>query len=150
MTVAQASPFFGVMIDESMDVSVTGHLVVFFTYLEVIQVRTCFAGLLELQNIQHVKRLPSQIRGNQFHSVVMTRDMDGLDLHEALTFQKAFTEAVILALQERFEDNTVMRAFRILSPPSVPSQSSVLRNWGLLELESLCSHFGFPRNVHGD
>ena len=40
------SPFFGLMIDESTDISVQGHLVVFVTFLEASLPITCFLGLL--------------------------------------------------------------------------------------------------------
>ncbi|KAL3677120.1 hypothetical protein R1sor_027068 [Riccia sorocarpa] len=47
----RASPLYGIMIDESTDVSVTGHLhlVVFCTFLEYGQVKTAFLGLLHIQ-----------------------------------------------------------------------------------------------------
>ncbi|KAL3694543.1 hypothetical protein R1sor_008194 [Riccia sorocarpa] len=44
----RASPFWGLMIDESTDVSVTSHLVVFCTFLEDGQIRTAFLGLLHI------------------------------------------------------------------------------------------------------
>ena len=40
------STFFGLMIDESTDISVQGHLVVFVTFLEASLSITCFLGLL--------------------------------------------------------------------------------------------------------
>ena len=42
----RGSTFFGLMIDESTDISVQGHLVVFVTFLEASLSITCFLGLL--------------------------------------------------------------------------------------------------------
>ncbi|KAL3700775.1 hypothetical protein R1sor_018797 [Riccia sorocarpa] len=44
----RASPFWGLMIDESTDVFVTSHLVVFCTFLEDGQIRTAFLDLLHI------------------------------------------------------------------------------------------------------
>ncbi|KAL2641778.1 hypothetical protein R1flu_009365 [Riccia fluitans] len=44
----RASPFWGLMIDKSTDVSVTSHLVVFCTFLDEGQVKTVFFGLLHI------------------------------------------------------------------------------------------------------
>lgn len=46
------SPFFGLMIDESTDISVTGHLVVFATFLEGSLPFTCFLGLVWIERGQ--------------------------------------------------------------------------------------------------
>ena len=44
------SPFYGIMIDESTDISVTGHLVVFATIIEEGVPLTVFLGLLEIED----------------------------------------------------------------------------------------------------
>ncbi|KAL3702535.1 hypothetical protein R1sor_020557 [Riccia sorocarpa] len=44
----KTSPFWGLMIDESTDVSVTSHLVVFCSILEEGQIKTAFLGLLHI------------------------------------------------------------------------------------------------------
>ncbi|KAL3679115.1 hypothetical protein R1sor_022071 [Riccia sorocarpa] len=46
----RASVFFGIMIDESTDVSTTGHLVVFCTFIENGQAKTAFLGLIHIPN----------------------------------------------------------------------------------------------------
>ena len=43
------SPFYGILIDESTDISVTGHLVVFATIIEEGVPMIVFLGLLEIE-----------------------------------------------------------------------------------------------------
>ena len=64
----------------------------------------------------YMRCFATQIRGFKFLSIDMVRDQQGRDLEEALTFQKQFSEAVILALESRFEDNDIISAFKVLNP----------------------------------
>ena len=43
------SPFYGILIDESTDISITGHLVVFATIIEEGVPMIVFLGLLEIE-----------------------------------------------------------------------------------------------------
>ncbi|KAL3688692.1 hypothetical protein R1sor_015001 [Riccia sorocarpa] len=98
----------------------------------------------------YLKGLSSQMRGNMFHSVELQRCRLGTDLEEAVSFQKNFAEAVANALKERFADNDLVSAFRILSPTQMPTQLVKLREWGQKELDSLCAHFGEPKVLKGE
>lgn len=97
----------------------------------------------------YLKRLSSQIRGNWYHGVEMIRDRIGRDLEEALDFQKAYAQAVIDALESRFEDNGIMNAFKVLNPCNMPSKSVGLGSWGVVDLEVLCSHYGKEQELNG-
>ena len=50
------SNFFGLMIDESIDISVQGHLLVFVTFLEVGLSVSCFLSLLSIEDGKNILR----------------------------------------------------------------------------------------------
>ena len=86
----------------------------------------------------YMRCFATQIRGFRFLSVDMVRDQQGRDLEEALTFQKQFSETMILALESRFEDNDIISAFKVLNPINMPSRQVGLAHWGCAELKALC------------
>ena len=90
----------------------------------------------------YLRRLQSEIRGNMFHSIRMTRCRLGIDLEEALTFQRAFLEAVYTGLEARFWDNDVISTFKDLNPTNMPSRQVGLQNVFMQELEALLAHYG--------
>ena len=53
----------------------------------------------------YLKRLQSKVRGSMFHSFQMTRFRFGIDLEEALIFQKNFVQIICSALDAHFCDN---------------------------------------------
>ena len=97
----------------------------------------------------YMRRFTTQIRGFKFLSIDMIKDQQGRELEEALTFQKQFSEAVILALESRFEDNDIINAFKVLNPTKMPSRQVGLAQWSCAELEALCWHYGVERKVRG-
>ena len=97
----------------------------------------------------YMRRFATQIRGFTFLSIDMVRDQQGRDLEEALTFQKQFSEAMILALEFRFEDNDIVSAFKVLNPTNMPSKQVGLAQWGCAELEALCRQYGVERKIRG-
>jgi len=60
--------------------------------------------------------LSSEIRGSKFYTIDMIRDLNGVDLEAALSFQKMYAKVVYMALEARFIDNDVIGAFKILNP----------------------------------
>ncbi|KAL3689460.1 hypothetical protein R1sor_015769 [Riccia sorocarpa] len=69
----------------------------------------------------YLKRLQSELRGgNWFHFVLISRDLENRDLESAITFQKSFANALISALQDRFQDNNIVFAFKIFNPREGP------------------------------
>ena len=97
----------------------------------------------------YMRRFATQIRGCRFLSIDMIRDPQGRDLEEALLFQKQFSEAVIHALECRFEDNDIVSTFKVLNPTNMPSRQVGLAQWGCAEMEVLCGQYGVERNVRG-
>ncbi|KAL3689532.1 hypothetical protein R1sor_015841 [Riccia sorocarpa] len=94
----------------------------------------------------YLRRLQSELRGSkQFHSVELLRSVDGNDLEAALKFQKDFAAALVEALQDRFQDNTLVSSFRIFNPREVPRSAMAMRDWGCKELERLCAFYGEDR-----
>jgi len=49
----------------------------------------------------------------------MIKNQQGMDLMEALTFQKHFSEVVTYTLEFRFEDNEIVSAFKVLNPTNM-------------------------------
>ena len=97
----------------------------------------------------YMRHFATQIRGFRFLSIDMVRDQQGRDLEEALIFQKQFSEAVILALESRFEDNDIISAFKVLNPINMPSRQVGLAQWGCVELKALCRQYGVERKIRG-
>ena len=60
----------------------------------------------------YMRCFATQIRDFRFFSITLVRDQQGRNLEEALTFQKQFSEAVILALESRFENNDIKSDLR--------------------------------------
>ncbi|KAL3682122.1 hypothetical protein R1sor_000144 [Riccia sorocarpa] len=89
-----------------------------------------------------LKRLQSELRGKYFHSVLSVRDMSGVDLEQAVAFEKAYAESVCVALETRFTDNSIMSCFKILNPRQVPTTAMGIRDWGFKEMDNLCEFFG--------
>ena len=96
----------------------------------------------------YLKRLQSEVRGSMFHSFQMTRSRLGIDLEEALMFQKNFAQVVCSALDARFCDNDLISCFKILNPTNMPSGQVGLQNWCVSELDTLLCHYGVDRS-HG-
>ena len=78
-----------------------------------------------------MRRFATQIRGFRFLSIDMVRDQQGRNLEETLTFQKQFSEAVIRALESRFEDNDIVSAFKVLNPTNMPSRQVGSSLWAV-------------------
>ncbi len=55
-----------------------------------------------------------------FHEFQLERFKLGIDLEEALAFQKSFAKIVCAALDARFRDNDVISCFKILNPTNMP------------------------------
>jgi hypothetical protein len=55
----------------------------------------------------YLKWLFSEIRSNKYHNVEMIRDSTGANLEGALMFQKNLTEAVVLGLENCFDDHGI-------------------------------------------
>ena len=70
----------------------------------------------------YLQRLLSEIRGSRFHSVDMIKDPNGIDLEEALNFQKSYVETIYKCLKARFSDNGIILAFKILNPSNMLSK----------------------------
>ena len=70
----------------------------------------------------YLQKLSSEIRRSIFHSKDMIKDPKGIDLEEALNFQKSYAEAVCKCLEARFSDNGIISAFKILIPSNMPSK----------------------------
>ena len=66
------SRFFGIMIDESTDISVLGHLVMFATFLECDVITTSFFGLLWIIDRQN----SSSVIFNLLIGALKTWDLD--------------------------------------------------------------------------
>ena len=96
-----------------------------------------------------MKRFATQIRESRFLSIDMVRDAHGRDLEEALLFQKQFSEAVIDALESRFEDNGIVSNFKVLNPTNMFSRQVGLSQWGCAKIEALIGQYGVERNVRG-
>ena len=77
----------------------------------------------------YLKRLQSEMREFIFHSFQMTRSRLGIDLEEALMFQKNFAHVVCSALDARFYDNDLISYFKILNPTNMPLGQVGLQNW---------------------
>ena len=90
----------------------------------------------------YLKRLSFEIRGAKYHDILMLRDRNGVDLEEAITFQVCFSEEICKGLENCFKDNDIVSCFKILNPVELPSRQVGMGNWGVLELEMLCNHFG--------
>jgi len=97
----------------------------------------------------YLMRLSSEIRGSKFHSIDMIRDRTGVDLEEALVFQKTYAEAVCRALEARFSDNDIISAFSVLNPSNMPSKRVGLNSWGVTELELLLKRYGVQKDLEG-
>ena len=52
----------------------------------------------------------------------MIRDPNGIDLEEALNFQKSYAEIICKCLEARFSDNGIISAFKILNPSNMHSK----------------------------
>ncbi|KAL2607465.1 hypothetical protein R1flu_026038 [Riccia fluitans] len=91
----------------------------------------------------YLKRLQSELRsGTYFHSVEISREIDGSDFAAAVAFQKSFASALITALSDRFENNNIISCFKIFNPREVPSSALGMRDWGCSELEVLVQFYG--------
>ena len=97
----------------------------------------------------YLQRLSSEIRGSKFHSVDMIRDPNGIDLEEALNFQKSYAEAVCKCLEARFSDNGIISAFKILNPSNMPSKRVGLSSWSVTDLEVLLNHYAVEKEFGG-
>ena len=97
----------------------------------------------------YLQRLSSKIRRSKFHSMDMIRDSNGIDLEEALNFQKSYVEAVCKYLEARFSDNDIISAFKILNPSNMPSKRVGLNSWGVADLEVLLSHYAVEKEIVG-
>jgi len=53
----------------------------------------------------------------------------GVDLEEALEFQRAFANAICVGFDGRFVDNDLILCFKILNPTNMPSRQIGLQNW---------------------
>ena len=96
-----------------------------------------------------MRRLSSEIRGGKFHDINMIRDKTEQDLMDAVTFQKQFTLAICNALESRFEDNHIIATFKVLDPTDMHSKQVGLANWGVVELELLCTQYRVERKIGG-
>ena len=63
----------------------------------------------------------------------MIRDPNGIDLEEALNFQKSYVEAVCKYLEARFSDNGIISSFKILNPSNMPSKRVGLNSWDVAD-----------------
>ena len=97
----------------------------------------------------YLQRLSSEIRGSRFHSVDMIRDPNGVDLKEALNFQKSYAEVVYKCLEARFSDNDIISAFKILNPSNMPSKKVGLNSWDVSNLEVLLKHYVVEKEIGG-
>ena len=79
----------------------------------------------------------------------MIRDPNGIDLEEALNFQKSYAEAVCKCLEARFSDNGIISAFKILNPSNMPSKRVGLNSWGVADLEVLLNHYAMEKEIGG-
>ena len=52
----------------------------------------------------------------------MIRDPNGIDLEEALNFQKSYAKVVCKCLEARFSDKRIILAFKILNPSNMSSK----------------------------
>ncbi|MCO5546617.1 hypothetical protein L7F22_000047 [Adiantum nelumboides] len=96
--------------------------------------------------------LRASMRGPRFRSIELTRDQNGLDLDLALNFQKAFTTHMIESMRERFDDNSIIGHFKILSPSCYPPSKDFrkdLKNFGAQELEKLEKFYGEAKKLKG-
>ena len=96
----------------------------------------------------YFKRLQSEVRGSIFHSFQMPRSRLGIDLEEAVMFQKNFAHVVYFALDARFCDNDLISCFKILNPTNISLWQVGLQNWCVSELHTLLCHYGVDRS-HG-
>ncbi|KAH7279663.1 hypothetical protein KP509_37G029100 [Ceratopteris richardii] len=63
----------------------------------------------------------ASMQGNMYRSMVVQRDLDGLDMEKAIASQKDFTNIVIENLMERFPDRGITSCFKALAPCTFPS-----------------------------
>ena len=52
-----------------------------------------------------MQRLSTEIRVVQYHSLEIIRDPSGVDLKEALAFQKSYAQVICNALEDRLENS---------------------------------------------
>ena len=90
-----------------------------------------------------------KLGGSKFHSMDMIRDPNGIDLEEALNFQKSYTEVVCKCLEARFSENGIISAFKILNPSNMPSKRVGLNSWDVADLEVLLSHYAMEKEIGG-
>ncbi|MCO5595873.1 hypothetical protein L7F22_049924 [Adiantum nelumboides] len=96
--------------------------------------------------------LRASMRGPRFRSIELTRDQNGLDLDLALNFQKAFTTHMIESMRERFDDNSIIGHFKLLSPSCYPPSKDFrkdLKNFGAQELEKLEKFYREAKKLKG-
>ena len=79
----------------------------------------------------------------------MIRDPNGIDLEEALNFQKSYAKFVCKCLEVRFSDNGIIPAFKILNPSNMPSKRVGLNSWGVADLEVLLNHYAVQKEIDG-
>ena len=91
--------------------------------------------------------MSSEIREFRFHSVDIIRDPNGIDLKEALNFQKSYAEVVCKCLEARFSDNGIISTFKILNPSNMPSKRVGLNSWGVADLEVFLSHYALKKEL---
>ena len=72
-----------------------------------------------------------------FHSFQLTRSRFGINLEEALMFQKKLRKLFVSALDARFSDNDLISCFKILNLTNMPSGQVGLQNWCISEVDTL-------------
>ena len=79
----------------------------------------------------------------------MIGDPDGIDLEEALNFQKSYAEVVCKCLEARFSDNGIILAFKILNPSNMPSKGIDLNSLDVGDLEVFLNHYAVEIEIGG-
>ncbi|MCO5590901.1 hypothetical protein L7F22_044876 [Adiantum nelumboides] len=93
--------------------------------------------------------LRASMRGKMYRSVVITRDIHGKDMDDAIVFQHEFSGFIICNLLERFPDMGLIECFKALSPCSFPTGVE-LRNYGFDKLNTLVAFYGEPKVLQND
>ncbi|KAI5065389.1 hypothetical protein GOP47_0020084 [Adiantum capillus-veneris] len=91
--------------------------------------------------------LRTSLKGDMFFGQKIMRDVEGVDLQNALDFQFKYAKKLCESLEKCFVDNSTLHAIKILVPAQHPMHERLLKEYGNDECDTIALFYGIAKRV---